>query len=70
MRNNYRIDDFQQTYFVINSFDDLLAAAMQDFGPVSDRLADGVSLKPQDLAKCDRVDYIGDQAYFKDRAAA
>ena len=43
---------------------------MQDFGPVYDRLADGVSFKPQDLAKGDRVDHFGDQAYFKARAAA
>ena len=38
MRTNYIIDDFQQTYFVIDSFEKLLADCYQDFGPIYDRL--------------------------------
>ena len=35
MRTDYRIDDYQQTYFVIPSFDDLLRITVEtDFAPV------------------------------------
>ena len=34
MRTNYRIDDFQETYFVINNLDELLDLAKIDFSPV------------------------------------
>jgi len=35
MRTKYRIDDFQQTYFVIDSFDDLLRQTLEaDFAPI------------------------------------
>ncbi len=35
MRTDYRIDDYQQTYFVIPSFDDLLRTTVEtDFAPV------------------------------------
>ena len=39
MRTEYRIDDFQQLYFVIDSFDQLLGATQQDFGPIYERFA-------------------------------
>ena len=39
MRTRYRIDDFQQTYFVIDSFEQLLQECYQDFGPIYERLA-------------------------------
>jgi len=40
MRTPYRIDDFQNCYFVIPSFEDLLSATRDsDFGPLYDRLA-------------------------------
>ena len=42
MRTRYRIDDFQETYFVIDSLDALLELAHIDFGPLYDRL-DGAS---------------------------
>ena len=32
MRTKYPIDDFQQTYFVIDSFEQLLDDCYQDFG--------------------------------------
>ena len=34
MQTDYRIDDFQETYFVINSLDDLLDLAKIDFAPL------------------------------------
>ena len=37
MRTPYRIDDYQQVYFVIDSFDDLLRQTLEtDFGPLYD----------------------------------
>ena len=69
MRTNYRIDDFQQTYFVIDSFEDLLDAAMQDFGAVYERLGDGEAFAPQDIAAGDAVLHRGDQIYFDAQAA-
>ena len=39
LRTPYRIDDFQQAYFVIDSFEDLLTTTLEtDFGPLYARL--------------------------------
>jgi phenylalanine-4-hydroxylase len=46
MRTKYAIDDFQQTYFVIESFEELLAAYYQDFGPFYERLAATTDIEP------------------------
>ncbi len=70
MRTNYRIDDFQQTYFIIDSFEDLLDAAMQDFAPNYERLANGVAYQPEDILPFDKIQHRGTQAYFVDKAAA
>ena len=39
MRTRYRIDTYQKTYFVIDSFDQLMKATEPDFAPIYDRLA-------------------------------
>ena len=39
MRTPYRIDDFQQVYFVAPSLQALLDASLQDFAPIYDRLS-------------------------------
>ena len=70
MRTNYRIDDFQQTYFIIDSFEDLLDGAMQDFAPIYQRLANGAAYQPEDVLPFDIVRHEGSQAYFADKAAA
>ncbi|NBQ40385.1 MAG: phenylalanine 4-monooxygenase, partial [Alphaproteobacteria bacterium] len=41
MRTTYRIDDFQESYFVLDSIDDLLALAEIDFAPYYARMDDG-----------------------------
>ena len=41
MRTNYLIDDFQQTYFVIESFQTLLDECYRDFGPIYARIGSG-----------------------------
>ena len=40
LRSRYRIDDFQETYFVIDSFDSLVAATLPDFAPIYDAVRD------------------------------
>jgi phenylalanine-4-hydroxylase len=39
MRTRYRIDTYQKTYFVIDSFDQLMQATAPDFAPIYARLA-------------------------------
>ena len=39
MRTNYEIDEYQKSYFVIDSYDQLFQATQQDFGPIYERLA-------------------------------
>ncbi len=64
MRTKYKIDDFQQTYFVIDSFEKLLEACYQDFGPVYERLAAVGDIEPLELMDGDEVLTRGTQAYF------
>ena len=40
MRTDYRIDDFQETYFVIDGLEKLLELARIDFAPLYQRMAD------------------------------
>jgi phenylalanine-4-hydroxylase len=49
MRTQYRIDDFQETYFVIDGFDDLLNLAKIDFGPVYQRIKGQPEFQPGDI---------------------
>jgi phenylalanine-4-hydroxylase len=69
MRTEYRIDDFQQTYFVIRSFDELFRATVDtDFAPLYARLADGVSYKPETVLATDALIHRGTQAYAEAKA--
>jgi len=49
MRTQYRIDDFQETYFVIDGFEDLLNLAKIDFGPVYQRIKGQPEFQPGDI---------------------
>ncbi len=63
MQTNYRIDDFQQTYWVIDSFKELLEATYQDFGPLYQQLeASDISFNPADIYARDTVITQGTQA--------
>jgi phenylalanine-4-hydroxylase len=64
MRTKYEIDDFQQTYFVIDSFEKLLDACYQDFGPVYDELATASDIEPFELVDGDEVLTRGTQAHL------
>jgi phenylalanine-4-hydroxylase len=70
MRTRYRIDDFQQSYFVIPSLEALLEATLQDFAPVYAALETALDLDPDAVAPGDEVLTHGTQTYAKARAAA
>lgn len=70
MRTDYRIDDYQQLYVVIDSFEQLLDATQQDFGAIYDRLgADDTRFRVTDLTNADQVLTEGTQAYANAKAA-
>jgi phenylalanine-4-hydroxylase len=70
MRTEYRIDDFQQTYFVIRSYDELFRATVDtDFAPLYARLADGVSYPPKARLGSDEALTKGTQAYAAAKAS-
>ena len=64
MRTDYRIDDFQQTYFVIDSYEDLLEKTLNtDFGPLYERLSGGFDYTPETILEPDKVFTPGTPAY-------
>lgn len=66
MRTDYRIDDYQQIYFVIPSFEALLrATAETDFAPVYAALERLEDLPPDAVLPQDRLFTRGTQAYWR-----
>jgi phenylalanine-4-hydroxylase len=66
MRTRYRIDDFQQGYFVIDSFEDLLDQTLNtDFAPLYAELANQPDLAPETILPDDRVYSTGTQAHAR-----
>jgi phenylalanine-4-hydroxylase len=63
MRTPYRIDDFQQVYFVIPSIDVLRETTLQDFGPVYERLKLVKDFAIDAVTPGDKVYSRGSQAY-------
>ena len=64
MRTRYRIDDYQQNYFVIDSFDDLLRQTIEtDFAPLYQEIATQPDYEPGELAPGDVIITRGTQAY-------
>ncbi len=59
MRTRYRIDSYQKTYFVIDSFEQLMAATGPDFRPVYERLATQDSHPAGAVIDSDRVFHRG-----------
>jgi phenylalanine-4-hydroxylase len=69
MRTLYRIDDFQQVYFVIDSFEALLEATLNtDFGPLYQDLAGAGDLAADAIEADDRIYTRGTQAHARGRA--
>ncbi len=63
MRTPYRIDDYQQVYFVLPSLQQLLDETLQDFGPIYERLARLDDIPIAAITPEDRVFTRGTQAY-------
>jgi phenylalanine-4-hydroxylase len=63
MRTLYRIDDFQQVYFVISSIEALKDETLKDFAPVYERLKGTADIAIDTVLPTDRVFTRGTQAY-------
>jgi len=68
MRTKYIIDDFQQTYFVIDSFEALLDACYADFGSVYSEVKGLADYEAHEIATDDHVIHRGTHAYFDRKA--
>ena len=70
MRTRYRIDDYQQNYFVIDSFDDLLRQTTEtDFAPLYAEIAQQPDIEPGEIIAGDAVIARGTQAYAREKAS-
>jgi phenylalanine-4-hydroxylase len=65
MRTHYRIDDFQESYFVLDSLDELLSLARIDFVPYYDALGTGPRFTPGQVLAQDRVLHAGSGEYHR-----
>jgi phenylalanine-4-hydroxylase len=71
MGTEYRIDDFQQNYFVIPSFDELLRVTVEtDFAPLYERLKAQPDIPIADILPEDEVITRGTQRYASEKASA
>ncbi|WP_374943516.1 phenylalanine 4-monooxygenase [Sphingomonas sp.] len=70
MRTEYRIDDFQQNYFVIPSFDALLKATVEtDFAPLYAALKAQNDIPVAEIVEGDDILTRGTQDYAQGKAA-
>jgi phenylalanine-4-hydroxylase len=67
MRTRYRIDDFQESYFVLGSLDELLELAHIDFLPVYLRVDGLPEFEPGQVLETDRVVSRGTGRYAVDK---
>jgi phenylalanine-4-hydroxylase len=70
MRTPYRIDDFQQVYFVVPSIEELQDVTQRDFGALYRRLAQAPDLPIDAITEGDSVLTRGHQHYARERSAA
>ncbi|MYM30704.1 phenylalanine 4-monooxygenase [Duganella sp. CY15W] len=63
MQTDYRIDDFQETYFVIRHLDELLQLAHTDFAPLYEQVAQRPVLQPGTILPQDRLVHRGIGTY-------
>ncbi len=69
MRTRYRIDDFQESYFVLDSLDALLDLARIDFAPLYQRREAADELLPGQLLDSDVLITRGTGAYARLKAS-
>ena len=68
MRTKYRIDDYQQSYFVIDSFDDLLRQTVEmDFAPLYEELKQESTIEADEIIDEDHVFNWGTQDYARSK---
>jgi phenylalanine-4-hydroxylase len=70
LRTRYRIDDFQECYFVLDSLDELLELAHIDFVPLYERVAQMSEVAPGQLLASDQVLHKGSGRYHAARRGA
>ncbi len=70
MRTSYRIDDFQETYFVLDSFAELFEATRRDFAPLYELVQRQPEIGPDQIVAGDRVITLGDGSWKQRRADA
>ena len=70
MRTEYIIDDFQQTYFVIDSFERLLDTCYRDFSGVYRAVRGAPDIAPHQSVAGDGLINHGSLAYFREKAAS
>lgn len=70
LRTEYRIDDFQETYFVIETLDELLELARIDFAPVYERVQGLPDFEPGAMLKTDQVYTRGSRRYHAAKRSA
>lgn len=67
MRTQYRIDDFQETYFVIKDLSEVLELANIDFGPLYAQGRDQQEYAPGQVLPEDKVLSLGTGSYHRAR---
>ena len=70
MRTHYRIDDFQETYFVIRDLDALLEFTRIDFAPLYEQVQALPEFQPGDVLDSDTVFARGNGSYHAAKRAA
>ena len=70
MRTKYLIDDFQQSYFVIDSFEKLLEDCYRDFAPLYERIGALPDIEPHEVREADSVLTKGTLAYFREKTGS
>jgi phenylalanine-4-hydroxylase len=70
MRTRYKIDTFQETYFVIRGFGQLFEATAPDFTPYYERLREGEPHAPSAVLPEDRVYHRGGSSFPRRRESS
>jgi len=64
MNTRYRIDTYQQTYFVIEDFAQLFEATRPDFTPIYEKLGQSTAVAAGDVLSTDKVFHRGSREGF------
>jgi phenylalanine-4-hydroxylase len=71
METSYRVDDYQQTYFIIDDFKQLFDETYQDFSKLYGEIrAEKRVISPDTVLPTDKVQHLGSGAYAKAKKAS